>query len=34
MEQDKVYVMAQPILALRTFKTLYFIGQNILQFVE
>jgi len=34
IKQDKVYVMAQPMLAWETFKTFYFMGQNILQFVK
>jgi len=34
MARDKVYIIAQPIPALGTPRTPYFIGQNILQFIE
>ena len=34
MEQDKVYIIAQPILALGTPGTPYFTGQNVLQFIK
>ena len=34
IEQDKVYIIAQPMLALGTLGTPYFMGQNVLQFIE
>jgi hypothetical protein len=34
IEQDKVYIIAQPIPALGTPRTPYFIGQNVSQFVK